>query len=131
MNYTTFAFYRDVYRGTLDEDEFCRCVARAGYVLEAITHERVKSLYPGPPAGAAERISMATCILVDGIARTERTEGRTVTLEAVGKYRVGYAKPVAAAARSLRREVEPCLAGVRDAFGTPLLYRGAGRELGA
>ena len=126
MAYTTYEFYRAVYGGTMGEADFCRYAARAGYVLEAMTCERVKTLYPVCPADtpAARAIGMAMGALIDGLAQLEQTGGRTVILEAVGKHRVAYAATVQNAARDLRRTATPYLRGITDAFGVPLLYRG-------
>lgn len=127
MAYTTYQFYKDVYGGAMDEADFCRYAARAGYVLEAMTQDRVKSLYPAPPPAVSEPIGMAMGAVLDGLAREEQTGGRTVVLEAVGKHRIGYASTVQSAARSLRRDAAPYLRGVRDANGVPLLSRYACR----
>lgn len=175
MAYTTYEFYRAVYGGTMSKADFCRYAARAGYVLEAMTCDRVKTLYPVCPAGAgaaanpsedclgggpggtgqpaaaqepceelpghccghagqpasaastpaAQAIGMAMGAILDGLAQLEQSGGRTVILEAVGKHRVAYAATVQNAARDLRRAATPYLRGVADAFGVPLLYRGA------
>lgn len=87
MAYADYAFYKNVYRGSLSEAEFVRLSERASDYIDSRTDYILKKA--GIPEDMSERVRKACCALADTIRGNER--GGVKTSEKVGNYSVSYA----------------------------------------
>lgn len=88
MAYADYAYYSEVYKGTLSEADFERLSERASDYIDGRTDYILKTA--GIPENLAERVKKACCALAEIIRNNE--SGGIKTSEKVGDYSVSYAE---------------------------------------
>ena len=145
MEQASFAEYKALYGGELDQAGYDRLAWQAKRAMDSVTTgvDGVRKLDAAPPeeeygAQAVKRCQMALVHLLhetEAVAGTVTREDGTVTSRAVtsisaGAESITFAAPAGANAGgaerqgALRETAEEYLDGVADANGVPLLYGG-------
>ena len=104
----SYAFYRDIYHGSLSEADFSRALVPAGAYLKRITASRADF--------DAEPVQLALCAVAEVVALEQ--QGGSVAAERNDTLSVTYFQPRAADAAARYQAAADFLAG------TGLLYRG-------
>ena len=86
MAYADYAYYSNVYKGTLSEADFERLSERASDYIDGKTNYILKTA--GIPEDMEERVKKACCALSEVIRNNEA--GGAKTSEKVGDYSVSY-----------------------------------------
>lgn len=88
MAYADYAYYEQVYKGTLSEADFERLSERASDYIDGRTNYILKTA--GISENMEERVKKACCALAEIIRNNEA--GGIKTSEKVGDYSVSYAE---------------------------------------
>ena len=153
MAYAEYNDYYTLYYGeVLPPEDAIRWLDRASDMLDALTHDRLRTAYP---TEYADKIRKATCALADALYNVDQQQkasavqksdagGYHGAIESIksGKQSVSYASPgsgasvYAAAAADEGARLRLCfqavglyLANVPDANGVNLLYAGEDRHV--
>ena len=123
MVFADYDFYKDRWGGTMSAADFSRMTGRVSYVLDCMTNERAGKLWESGTQEEKDAISMAACSLAEYLLAAEKTGGRAIALEIVGKHHVSYAEATQSEQQRMRSAVRPYLCGL-SFDGTGLLFRG-------
>lgn len=129
MVYADYMFYRDVFAGTMPEDVFSRCSARASDYIDAQTFGRASSALVRLPCPASDdpeswppvkyALAKACCALADLVYLEENGGG--VASEETPGYKVNYLAGIS----NTKTPVQQMQAALSRYLGdTGLLYRG-------
>ncbi len=110
-----YAYYTNVYKGTMPETDFNRFVIIATQKIKLHTFSRINE------DNIQEEVKYCTCILVDKIAAFTKNENKTS--ESVSSWSISY-KDSSSFDDLIVDTLKAFLSNCRDENGTPLLYRG-------
>ena len=87
----TYDYYKDTYKGSLEETVFNKYIVKATLFLDTYTFGRLSKLYANPPVSQnlADRISLCICQLVD-LYDLQPIGSKVVSREQVGEWSVSY-----------------------------------------
>lgn len=129
MVYADYTFYRDVFAGTMPEDVFPRCAARAGDYIDAQTFGRAAKALSSLPCPLSNNpdtwpplkytLAKVCCALADLVYLEENGGG--VASEETPGYKVNYLAGIS----NTKTPVQQMQAALSRYLGdTGLLYRG-------
>ncbi len=87
MIYADYAYYKEIYKGTMPEEEFNRLSRQASAYIENITFSRSEKSYPEK---IQRKIKDACCAIADVFYKND-TEGGEVVSQSVGSWSKQYA----------------------------------------
>ena len=123
MQFVDFEYYKNKFKGSLQEDEFNQLAREASAIVNRLTMRRINAALQGQPY--EKDVKDCTCAVAEKIEEMQRKEeAAKIASETIGPHSVTFrneAKTTEAEKQiEYKRVVEIYL------FGTGLLYRGLG-----
>ncbi len=110
LSYADFNYYKDIYRGTLQEDSFNSLILKASREIDKnvntrLTETKINNL----PEEAQKQLKYTACALVDLINKKEESTNRKITSYSIDGVRKNFKEFSDEEYKVAKREIINCL----------------------